>query len=74
VLPGIKDILRILTDGEIIEEYEDDAPCPSLLMLGYLRGFAHHVVVACCADHVKIVTVYHPDDSWTNNRFRSRKI
>jgi len=65
-----EDILHILTDGEIIEEYEDDTPCPSFLMLGYLRGIAHHVVVGCCADHIKIITVYHPDESWTNDRFR----
>ncbi|WP_409199263.1 DUF4258 domain-containing protein [Methanospirillum lacunae] len=65
-----EDILHILTDGEIIEEYEDDAPCPSFLMLGYLRGIAHHVVVGCCADHIKKITVYHPDESCTNDRFR----
>jgi hypothetical protein len=25
---SLEDILHILTDGEIIEEYEDDTPCP----------------------------------------------
>lgn len=69
-----EDILPILTDGEIIEEYTDDAPCPSHLILGYLGGLAIHVVVASCEDHIKIVTVYHPDDRWTNGRFRSEKI
>lgn len=69
-----EDILLILTDGEIIEEYGDDVPCPSLLMLGYLRGLAIHVVVACCEDHIKIITVYQPDDRWNNDRVRSERI
>jgi hypothetical protein len=68
-----EDILPILTDGEIIEEYRDDMPCPSILILGFLQELAIHVVVACCDDHIKIVTVYHPDDRWTQNRFRSVK-
>ncbi|MFH0966944.1 MAG: DUF4258 domain-containing protein [Methanobacteriota archaeon] len=59
--------MHVLTDGELIEEYEDDTPCPSVLTLGYLRGFAHHVVIGCCADHKKIITVYHPDESWIND-------
>jgi hypothetical protein len=65
-----EDILHILTDGEIIEEYEDDTPCPSFLMLRYLRGIAHHVVARCFEDHIKIITMYHPDENWTNDRFR----
>lgn len=65
-----ENILHILTQGEIIEEYKDDTPCPSLLMLGYLQGIAHHVVIGCCEDHIKIITVYHPDESWTTDRFR----
>lgn len=68
-----KDILPILMDGEIIEDYKDDIPCPTLLMLGFLHNYAIHVVVACCKDHIKIVTVYLPDERGIDDRFRSEK-
>ena len=68
-----EDILPILTEGGIIETYEEDAPCPSVLILGYLQGLVIHIVIACCEDHIKIVTVYHPDDRWINNQLRREK-
>lgn len=66
-----EDILPILTKGEIIETYEDDTPCPSYLVLGYIHDSAIHIVIAICEDHIKIVTVYYPDDRWTHHKFRS---
>ncbi|QXO95197.1 DUF4258 domain-containing protein [Methanospirillum purgamenti] len=65
-----EDILPILTNGEIIETYEDDTPCPSYLILGYIHDTAIHIVIAVCVDHIKIVTVYHPDDRWTHHKIR----
>jgi hypothetical protein len=57
--------------GEIIEQYEDDEPCPSALILGFKSGKPHHVVVAQCLDHVRVVTVYIPDErKWINYRIR----
>jgi hypothetical protein len=69
-----RDILPILTEGEMIEKYEDDSPCPSYLMLGYIHGFAIHIVIALCEDHIKVVTVYHPDDRWTDHRIRKEHL
>jgi hypothetical protein len=41
------EILAILDSGEIIEEYADDVPYPSCLVLGRTRtGRALHVVCA----------------------------
>ena len=40
------DIEIVLKEGEIIKEYPDDKPFPSLLMLGCVKGRAIHLVVA----------------------------
>jgi hypothetical protein len=66
------DIKGTVIKGEIIEEYIDDVPCPSALLLGFLENIPYHVVVAECEDHVRIVTVYIPEeDKWI--RYRRRR-
>jgi len=63
----------IVMKGEIIEEYVDDKPCPSALMLGFLKGNPYHIVVAQCEDHVRIITVYKPEeDKWIEYKVRRR--
>ncbi|MCC7566344.1 MAG: DUF4258 domain-containing protein [Methanomicrobiaceae archaeon] len=64
------DIIGIITDGEVIEEYHDDEPCPSLLILGFIGEKAYHAV-AICDDHVRLITTYAPsEEKWTNVRTR----
>ena len=68
------DIKDIVIKGEIIEEYPEDEPCPSALMLGFLKNTPYHVVIAQCEDHIRIVTVYYPkEDKWVNYRIRRPK-
>jgi len=68
-----EDIKEIIMKGEVIEEYTDD-PCPSALILGFLQNSPYHVVVAECEDHVRIVTVYKPEeDKWIDYRTRRQK-
>ncbi len=65
------DIANLILNGEIIESYPDDFPCPSVLMFRLLPGKPCHVVVAKCLDYLRIVTVYLPDeDEWINCRER----
>ncbi len=65
------DLLAVVAFGEIIETYPDDEPCPSALVLGFINQVAYHVVVALCADHLRVVTVYLPDDErWVESRRR----
>ena len=67
------DIKSVVIKGEIIEEYIDDEPCPSALMLGFLENIPYHVVIAECEDHVRIVTVYIPEeDKWIRYKIRRR--
>ena len=66
-----EDLITLLTNGEIIEEYHDDYRCPAVLMLGQVREIPHHIVVAICKDQLIIVTVYIPnEDEWINSRRR----
>jgi len=65
------DLISLITNGEIIEEYHDDYRCPTVLMLGQTRGIPHHIVVAICKDRLIIVTVYLPnEDEWINSKRR----
>jgi len=67
-----EEIKNIIEKGEIIEQYPDDFPCPSVLILGTVNDNYFHIVVAQCYDHVRIITVYEPDETkWIE--FRKRK-
>jgi len=46
-------IKGIVMKGEIIEEYPEDEPCPSALILGFSENIPYHVVVAQCEDHMR---------------------
>lgn len=58
--------------GEIIEEYTDDEPCPSVLILSGIRDIPLHVVIGICRDHLRIITCYYPEQKeWRD--FRERR-
>ena len=65
------DIEQILWEGEIIEQYEDDFPLPSLLINGTNSiGRPIHIVVAVnnTENVIVIITTYEPDPlRWSDN-------
>ena len=62
-----EDLVSLILDGSIIEDYPDSKPCPSALISGSTGGRPCHAVVALCENHLRIVTVYWPEDEkWTN--------
>ena len=69
------DVLQVLSSGEIIEQYPDDTPYPSQLILGFCATRAIHVVKA--DNHQDqatfIITVYEPDSTLWHPDFRRRK-
>jgi len=70
-----EDVRSIVESGETIQEYHDDTPYPSRLVLGWKLQRPIHVVVADNeAENEKIiVTVYEPDPvQWTDD-FKRRK-
>ena len=65
------DLIAIISSGEIIEEYHDDEPCPSVLIMGFIDAVAYHTVIALCSDHIRVITVYIPErDKWIEYRKR----
>ena len=56
-------IKEVILQGQIIEEYPEDEPCPSALFFAYSEGRPCHVVVAECEDHMRIITVYIPENN-----------
>ena len=65
------DLITIISSGDIIEEYPDDEPCPSVLIMGFIDVVAYHTVIALCRDHIRVITVYIPErDKWIEYRRR----
>jgi len=70
------EIKDALLNGEIIEEYEENLPLPSHLILGAtIKGKLLHIVVAIDSDFkmLWIITVYEPSlDRWEED-YRTRR-
>ena len=69
------EVREVVASGEVIAEYPEDLPFPSILLLAIVRGRALHVVVAeDVATHTcYIVTVYPPDSALWDSDFKTRK-
>ena len=70
-----RDVREILTAGETIEQYPDDTPYPSRLVLGWCLGQPIHLVVAdnTEAHEIVVITVYEPDPTLWEPGFRQRR-
>jgi len=65
------DLVNLILYGSIIGDYPDSKPCPSALITGIVGGRHCHVVVASCENHLRIVTVYWPEDKkWIDHMTR----
>lgn len=68
------DIRHCIFAGRILEEYPDDHPFPSCLVLGRdTAGRALHVVVGVGEDSLWLVTAYYPAPGKWESQFSSRK-
>ena len=72
---SVADIRHVLGTGETIEDYPEDTPYPSRLVLGWCRRRPLHVVVA---DNAKggetiVVTAYEPDPAQWQPDFKRRR-
>ena len=68
-------IEKSLVKGEIIEEYPDDKPYPSFLLLNYINDEAIHIVASFDKDNktIYIITAYHPDKEIWDESNRNRR-
>lgn len=70
----LKDIIACIKNGKIIEQYPDDYPFPSCLILGMtVKQNYLHVVVGSNRVTLWIVTAYFPDLQKWENDFETRK-
>lgn len=69
-------VREVLENGEWIEEYPDDSPFPSRLVVGGHGSRFIHVVAADNPEleATVVITAYEPDpDQWQQPDFRQRK-
>ena len=66
-----EDVAQLLSNGTIIEEYQDDLPFPSVLVNGVTDNHRPlHAVVGIDAElhRLYLITIYEPDpDKWSEN-------
>ena len=70
---GIEDIQFVFKTGIIIEQYPDDTPFPSCLILGYSGERALHVVASIDEDLIHIITAYAPSPEKWEADFKTRR-
>lgn len=69
----IADICNVIDNGEIIEQYEDDYPFSSCLILGESNNVKIHIVVSVDAGIIYIITAYKPDSLKWESDWKTRK-
>ena len=69
-----RDLVDLIMDGKVIEEYPDREPCPAVLILGFVSGRQCRAGRGLLHDHLRIITVYWPDEErWINHCLRKNK-
>ncbi len=70
----IDDVMNAINNGDIIEQYPDDFPFPSCLILGLsVQNTYIHIVVSMDEDKIYLITAYIPkSDKWEAD-FKTRK-
>ena len=68
------EIKEVIKSGEIIEEYPDDYPYPSCLILGYNINYKKiHIVCGISSDTVHMITAYYPDTNYWEKDMKTRR-
>ena len=62
----VDDVMNAIDNGEIIEQYPDDFPFPSCLILGLsINDVYIHIVVSMNDNKIYLITAYVPNtDKW----------
>jgi hypothetical protein len=70
----VEDVRGVIVNGETIEDYPDDIPYPSRLILGWSGNRPLHVVAAYndADEETIVITVYEPDPALWSEDFRRR--
>ena len=67
------DVENAILTGQIIEQYPDDYPLPSCLILGVsCKNIKLHVVCGTDGEELWMITAYYPDKKQWNQSFDKR--
>lgn len=68
-------VAQIIANGEVIVDYPEDQPFPSVLLLGYHKNQPIHAVVAreATTGTCHLVTIYWPDPAIWDESFKQRR-
>lgn len=68
------EIQEVLTNGKVIQRYDDDTPFPSYIILGWPSGRPLHVVAADDeqSETTMVITAYEPDPQFWDKAFERR--
>ncbi len=68
------DVISAIDSGEIIEEYPEDFPFPSCLILGTSNGGRRlHAVVSLDGERIYLITAYFPNETDWESDGKTRK-
>ena len=71
---SLENIKNAIQTGEIIEQYENDKPFPSCLLLGETEQSKYiHIVVSIDGGFIYIITAYCPDENEWEVDLKTRK-
>ena len=70
-----QEVLNAIKHGKLVEDYPEDRPFPSKLLLGDSQGRPLHVVVAWDTRRSEwlVITVYFPDSGRWEQDWRTRR-
>jgi hypothetical protein len=70
----VKDVISAILNGEIIEQYPDDYPFPSCLVLGLSANNLHlHTVCGIGDKKLWVITAYFPTLELWKSDYKTRK-
>ncbi|MBR5912779.1 MAG: DUF4258 domain-containing protein [Selenomonadaceae bacterium] len=72
---SLEDVKSTILSGEIIENYPDDYPYPSCLLLGKnSRNESFHVVCGITDEELWLITAYRPSGEKWESDLKTRKV
>jgi hypothetical protein len=66
-------VLQVIANSELIEDYSEDRPSPSGLLLGWDGKRPVHIVTTLEEDVIGVITVYEPTTEYFEPDFRTRR-
>ena len=70
----IEEISQVIRNGEVIEDYPEDKPYPSCLIMGKIRGGFPLYVVCAISDKIHIITTHWLDpEKWLDPKTRRER-